>query len=41
EIWDMAYKDQDHSDEIHLRMIPRAVDNNCRLHYWIEYEGAA
>lgn len=41
EIWDMAYKDQDHSDEIHLRMIPRAIDNNCRLHYWIEYEGAA
>ncbi|KKN73340.1 hypothetical protein LCGC14_0401530 [marine sediment metagenome] len=40
EIRDLGYIDQDGTDEIHLRMIPRAGDNNCRLHYWIEYEGA-
>lgn len=41
EIRDLAYTDRDYSDEIHLRLIPRTGDDNCRLHYWIEYEGAA
>lgn len=41
EFRDLGYVDQDDTDEIHLRMIPRAGDSNCRLHYWIEYEGAA
>lgn len=41
EIRDVAYNDEDYSDEIHLRMIPRAGDNDCRLHWWIEYEGEA
>lgn len=41
EIRDLSYIDQDDSDEIHLRLMPRVGDNNCRLHYWIEYEGDA
>lgn len=41
EFRDLGYVDQDGTDEIHLRMIPRAGDSNCRLHYWIEYEGVA
>ncbi len=40
EFRDLGYKDQDETDEIHVRMIPRAGDSDCRLHYWIEYEGA-
>ncbi len=41
EIRDLGYIDQDASNEIHLRMIPRAGDSDCRLHHWIEYEGDA
>jgi hypothetical protein len=41
EIRDLGCNDEDYSDEIHLRLLPRTGDNNCRLHYWIEYEGAA
>lgn len=41
ELRDIALRDEDNTDEIHLRMIPRSGDSNCRLHYWIEYEGAA
>ncbi len=41
EIRDVSYIDQDDTDEIHLRLMPLAGDDNCRLHYWIEYEGAA
>ena len=41
EFRDLGYVDQDQTDEIHLRMIPRAGDSDCRLHWWIEYEGAA
>ncbi len=41
ELRDVTYKDEDVTDEIHLRMIPRAGDDNCRLHFWIEYQGAA
>ncbi len=40
EIRDLGYVDQDDTDEIHLRLIPRGGDSNCRLHYWIEYERA-
>lgn len=40
EIRDLSYIDQDDTDEIHLRLVSRSGDNNCRLHYWIEYEGA-
>lgn len=38
EIRDIGYTDQDASNEIHLRIIPRAGDDNCRLHFWIEFE---
>lgn len=41
ELRDLDYRDGDDTDEIHLRLIPRSGDSNCRLHYWIEYEGAA
>lgn len=37
---DLGYVDRDDSDEIHLRLSPRAGDSDCRLHYWIEYEKA-
>lgn len=40
EIRDLTYNDEDRSDKIHLRMTPRAGDSDCRLHYWIEFEGA-
>jgi hypothetical protein len=40
EIRDLSYRDQDDTDEVHLRMIPRAGDSDCRLHWWIEYERA-
>lgn len=41
EFRDLGYQDQDDTDEIHVRMIPRAGDSNCRLHWWLECEGAA
>lgn len=41
EIRDLNCIDQNDTDEIHLRLIPRSGDSNCRLHYWIEYEGVA
>ncbi len=41
ELVDMGYRDADLTDEIHLQMIPRSGDSNCRLHWWIEYEGGA
>lgn len=39
ELIDLGYKDADDTDEIHLQMIPRSGDSDCRLHFWIEYEG--
>lgn len=41
ELRDLVCKDEDLTDEIHLQMIPRAGDSNCRLHFVIEYEGGA
>lgn len=41
EFRDLGYRDQDDTDEIHLRLIPRSGDDNCRIHWWIEYEGGA
>ncbi len=41
ELRDLGYRDADDTGEIHLQMIPRAGDSDCRLHFWIEYEGGA
>ena len=41
EFRDLGYIDRDDTDEIHIRLEPRAGGSDCRLHYWIEYEGAA
>ncbi len=41
ELRDVECSDEDYSDEIHLRLIPNASDDDCRFHYWIEYEGEA
>lgn len=41
EVRDLSCNDEDYTDEIHLRLMPRSGDSNCRLHYWIEYEADA
>ena len=38
ELRDMNCVDQDDTNEIHLQMSPLAGDDDCRLHFWIEYE---